>query len=206
MPKDENAAGLTLDIILGSTFRQIDLTTLQDFSSELFPNRPVVVGNQKVVLQQKKMELPEPVQKNSRIERERRHERSQRDNNNEGSLKTSTSFSPDQYPQLDRSRAVKKQSQKSLVIEKGDRVSQDAVAKPKEKSPELSLLRSRIKVKGLVKENISYSPSPIKTKNKFIESKRSVAEHHAEIGSISPTRSTECSSNKKFWAILVFFE
>jgi len=207
IPKDENISGMTLDKILGATFRQIDLSTIKDFSSELFPSKPTL-SHRRSRTNPKKRDNEQGSPKT--IAEEQQKESS---NRNVREINTTTDFNvkesiiietKDHGAKMNLSLAGtikvgRKDSQNSLLLDKRDSLVVESLMKPLgtiEKISQESLTR-KFRVKGRVMENNSYSPTPIHSKNKFINAKRRVMQKPEEISSIAQVKSIDYTGNIK---------
>ena len=206
IPKDGNISGMTLDKILGATFRQIDLSTIKDFSSELFPSKPTLSHRRSKTNPRRRegaegspIIAEEPKDSSNRKYRE---------------INTTTDFNVKESMNMEHNKEFgtnlnkslagtlkggRKDSQNSLMLEKRESLVMEPVLKPigtLEKISQESFSR-KFRVKGRVIENNSYSPTPINTKAKFIHAKRRAMQKPEEISSISQVRSIDYTGNRK---------
>jgi hypothetical protein len=184
IPKDDSANRMTLDKILGNSFRMIDLSTMKDLSNELFPAKPLPTLTLARV-STRKLQLPKVRPVLHRKEDNRDHlEVSQ-----ERTLKLSESLAPRRVAsQIENFLSVKKHSQRSLIADRSERGLQDLSYKtPGGQEGVLFKLKKPKK-----EENLSYSPDLIKVKKRYFEYRRNGAESHLEVMSSVNVRAVEC--------------
>jgi hypothetical protein len=201
LPDDKNIQGMTLDKVLGGTFRQIDLSNMKDFSSELFPSRPYInYSRSKTYTKRREQEdigstiMEEPKESNSFHVKETRGDDMLKDTsmvaeNKEGSYYFNKSL-------ISTIKSVAKDSQQSLVLEDKDK--RDSVFEESfQKSPSSQKrFLQQLKIKKRVYENHSNSPPPVNSNEKSEKpKKKKVSKLGTDLVNISNIRSIDCSGN-----------
>lgn len=200
---DKNIQGMTLDKVLGGTFRQIDLTNMKDHSSELFPSKPVIAYSRSKTYTKRKEQddigstiMEEPKESNSFHVKETREDDMLKDSsmlveNKEGSYYFNKSL-------ISTVKSGPKESQHSLVLDKKDSGLEDSFQKsPDSKSPSSQKkFLQQLRIKKRVYDNHSNSPPPVNRSEKTDKSKKKkVPKFGTELVSIPNIRSIDCSGN-----------
>jgi len=201
IPDDQTVQGLTLDKVLGGTFRQIDLTNMKDFSSELFPSRPTIpYVRSKTYTKRRDQEdigsaiMEEPKESNSFHVKETRDDDMLKDSIGEHKEGASYYFNKSLISTV---KSGAKDSQQSLVLDKRDSGLEDSFQKSPSPSSQKKFLQ-QLRIKKRVYENLSNSP-PVNSNEKSAKAKKKKVSKLgiSDFVNMSQIRSIDCSVERK---------